>query len=337
MGQTIAWLSEFQDVDGPDPYPMFRDIEEINATLTTDKPARITFEIPAALVLRDGTYALERPFALTFTAPVEDDERADLLWTRHIDDAPELIDRAPDCRVGNVTCTAWGADFISPFHAPPVAEEPAPSAVDAASPAAENGTHASGVDAESASVREDVQPMETQAASAVPWWANEVAQATVGLVGLVVSALAALLAFLRVRRRRDLVARLLRRIESANTENRERPADGASVLGGIREDLRLHLAKRRIEDGQFLELDRRAAGYQTGLRLRLVDSATPLPPTVRDAVRAALADGALHDADVARIRPMLEAAPIDLRARGSLLAALEIWARTDRALVEAPA
>lgn len=163
-----------------------------------------------------------------------------------------------------------------------------------------------------------------------PWWANETAQAIVGIVGVTGSAGAGAYAFYRMRTRRRVLTDLVRSVETVYTTSKAEPREGVAKLVELRSHIRARHARGAIEDAQFLELDRRVTGYLARLRrLDLDERFGGLPPGLQRDLQDRVGDGLVSVADVAYFERHPGLVSVSASLRRELLDLLREWAMED--------
>lgn len=167
-------------------------------------------------------------------------------------------------------------------------------------------------------------------ASEGSWWVSNEAQAVYAFVGLAASAAGGGYAYWRHRTRRQRLQEYMRRIDDTLAANKARPGEGARAVAAVRADLRSAFRAGRIDDGHFLELDKRATAGILKLRFLELDQRFPvLPPGLRNQVVTLLGDGSISEAEVQLVRASLATQLVPGRVRDELLILLDGWARQD--------
>ncbi|MHB8604019.1 MAG: hypothetical protein ACYDCK_02090 [Thermoplasmatota archaeon] len=165
-------------------------------------------------------------------------------------------------------------------------------------------------------------------ATPAPWYADPLFQTGLAVVGLVGSAGAGTFALMRVRARRRTLADLLREVETSYAHSKGDPAAGVPRLIDLRHEVRARYDKGRLEDAQFLELDKRITAYLTKLRIAELDARfADISPMTRSEIRRVISDGTVSDADVALARRL--AATASGVSGAALVALVERWAAED--------
>lgn len=150
------------------------------------------------------------------------------------------------------------------------------------------------------------------------------------IVGLVGSASAGGFAYYRVRTRRQTLTTTLAAIERAYADSKVDPASGIARLATLRADVRERHARGRIDDGHYLELDKRATQYIVKLRLLEVDRRFGmLPPLFLNEIRRHLADGVLTQTEADLIEARAGAYRIPEAPRAELADLVRRWASED--------
>lgn len=162
------------------------------------------------------------------------------------------------------------------------------------------------------------------------WWVSDEAQAVYAFVGLAASAAGGGYAYWRHRTRRERLQEYMRRIDDTLAAHKARPGEGARAVAAVRSELRAAFRAGRIDDGHFLELDKRATAGILKLRYLELDQRFPvLPPGLRNQVVTLLGDGSISDAEVQLVRTSLATQLIPGRVRDEILILLDGWARQD--------
>ncbi|MGQ0536826.1 MAG: hypothetical protein ACT4PT_12240 [Methanobacteriota archaeon] len=166
-----------------------------------------------------------------------------------------------------------------------------------------------------------------------PWWASSMAEVAVGTAGLVVSGAVGGYAVYATRRRRRTVHDYVRRLDQAIATGKGDPARGLASLGRLRAEVRTAHAGGGIEDGQFLELDRRASAAIGRMRvLELNETARTLPAPLLGAFGRLVEDGSVTAAELRMVeREMLRQA-VPASTKEAVTRAFAAWAAQDEAL-----
>jgi hypothetical protein len=135
--------------------------------------------------------------------------------------------------------------------------------------------------------------------SAEPWWARSTTQAIVAFVGLGGSSAAGGYAIYRVRERRKALTAAIRAIETTYAETKATPEIGIPRLVALRQDLRARHQAGKLDDGNFLDLDKRVTDHIVRLRVLDLDRRfLGLPPALMAEVRRLVGDGHVSAEDV---------------------------------------
>ncbi len=164
----------------------------------------------------------------------------------------------------------------------------------------------------------------------VSWWASETSQAVVGLFALTASAAGGAYAYTRVRNRRRLLTTLLHALEDTFAAHKRRPVKGTRRMLATRAEIREHHASGRLDDSQFLELDKRAGNYLLRLRLLELDTRFPgLSPVLHGQIRSVMSDGRVTDVEADLLERQLDAMMLPLPTREALMVTIRAWANED--------
>jgi hypothetical protein len=166
--------------------------------------------------------------------------------------------------------------------------------------------------------------------SSEPWWASPTAQAGYAFFGLVASGAGGGYAFMRVKRRREMLAAYMHRIDETLVGSKANPAAGAASLGTVRGEMRTAFQAGKLDDAHYLELDKRAVGAILKLRLLELDQRFPqLPVSLRSQIATLVGDGKVSSAEVELVRTASASAPIPGRVRDEVMGLLAAWAAQD--------
>lgn len=168
-----------------------------------------------------------------------------------------------------------------------------------------------------------------------PWWTQNETQFWLALVGIVGSLGAAGYTFYRVRTRRQKLTTTLLAIETTYVQAKSRPESGITKLVELRAQVRADHEKGKLDDGHFLELDKRATDYLVKLRLLEIDRRfATLPPLLLAEIRRLLGDGVLTsgEADLIEVRAAAYRVPDNVRRDLAELA--RRWAGDDAGAAE---
>lgn len=166
--------------------------------------------------------------------------------------------------------------------------------------------------------------------SSEPWWATGTAQMIMAIVGIVGSLGAGAFTYYRMRSRRRALTVTLLAIESAYAEAKGGATAGIRKLTELRARVRADHQKGKLDDGHFLELDRRATQYLGNLRLLEIDRRfRHLPPLLLAEVRRFLSDGMLTQSEADLIEVRAAAYRIPDPARAELVTITRAWANED--------
>jgi hypothetical protein len=167
-------------------------------------------------------------------------------------------------------------------------------------------------------------------ASAGPWWARADVQAIVAFVGLGGSALAGGYAIWRVRARRKALTQAMLDLDRAYADTKAAPEQGIPRLAALRAAIRQRHANGRLDDGHYLELDKRATDYIVRLRFLDLDRRfLGLPPALLGEVRRLVGDGHVSHEDVELVERHAAAFRLPEPRRGELVALVQSWCTED--------
>jgi hypothetical protein len=159
------------------------------------------------------------------------------------------------------------------------------------------------------------------------FWTGPVAQTSYAILGLAATGAAGLFTTRRVRRKRRELRVFLSDVEQAHAEAKANPEAGLAKLENLRQGLTASHNQGRLDDSQFLEMDRRLRDYITRARLVQLEQAFPnLPVALFSEVRTVLGDGQLSPADLALVEKRAQQADVPLVERRQLLSHLGKWA-----------
>lgn len=165
-----------------------------------------------------------------------------------------------------------------------------------------------------------------------PWWASQSTQAILAFVGLAGSATAGGYAFYKVRARRKALTRMLLAIERAYGENKAAPEVGVPALVALRRELHERHQKGKLDDGHYLEMDKRATDYIVRLRVLDLDRRfLGLPPALMAEVRRLVGDGLVTPEDVVLVDRHALAFRVPEPRRSELVALVRSWSTEDEA------
>jgi hypothetical protein len=166
--------------------------------------------------------------------------------------------------------------------------------------------------------------------SSGPWWATQEMQTILAIVGMAGSAGAGGYAFWRVRKGRKLLTDTILRIESTYAETKAAPEAGIPRLVALRAEIRARHQKGKLDDGHYLELDKRATDYIVRLRFLEMDRRfLGLPPALMAEVRRLVGDGVVSQEDVELVDRHANAFRVPEPRRGELVALVQSWCSED--------
>lgn len=163
-----------------------------------------------------------------------------------------------------------------------------------------------------------------------PWYDEPLLQLGLAVVGLVASAGAAGYTYWRVRDRRKTLADYLAAVERTYLEAKRAPDTGIPKLVDLRAEMRARHEQGRLEDAQFLELDKRVSEHIARLRLFEIDRGFgDLPPPFLAELRHLVADGVVSEAEADLVEAHAVQHRIPEARRTTLVRVVRSWARED--------
>lgn len=178
------------------------------------------------------------------------------------------------------------------------------------------------------------EPPQETSSEASTWDKLGVYLAVIGILG---SVGAAGFTYYRVRARRKALVVTLAAVDRAYLDAKNDPEAGIAKLNELRAQIRQQHDANKMDDGHFLELDRRALQYLAKLRLLVIDRKfATLPPLLLAEIRRLLADGVLSqaEADLVEVRAAAYRVPEPLRVELAQLT--RRWASDDHGEPSAP-
>jgi hypothetical protein len=158
-------------------------------------------------------------------------------------------------------------------------------------------------------------------------WTSNTAQTIYGILGLFVMVPGTIYTYHKMRQRRKTLAQYLQEVEATYAASKKEPTKGLTKLTDVRQELRARYEKGRLEDAQFLELDRRIGEYVGRLRMREVERRFPdLPAGLWPEIRHVVQDGQLTVDELASVERRAMELQVPLGLRQDLLRALRQWA-----------
>jgi hypothetical protein len=157
-------------------------------------------------------------------------------------------------------------------------------------------------------------------------WTGNTAQTIYGILGLFVMLPGALYTYHKVRTRRKTLAQYLQDVEATYARSKQAPARGLDQLAHTRAEVRYRYEKGRLEDAQFLELDRRIGEYIGRLRMREIELRFPnLPSALWPEIKHVVQDGQLTHEEVSHIERRAKALRMAPEESQELAQALRRW------------
>lgn len=162
-----------------------------------------------------------------------------------------------------------------------------------------------------------------------PFWASNPAQTLYWVIGVAGTGAAALYTRVRIRGRRRITSNYLQLIESTLANSKANPETGVPIIGQVRREIRARYHEGRLEDAQFLDLDRRSSEAILRLRgLELEKRFPHLPQALLGEIRQAMAHGGLSPLDLDRIERKAQSLSVPAVTRERLLRVLSGWMET---------
>ncbi len=156
-----------------------------------------------------------------------------------------------------------------------------------------------------------------------------------GILGIAVTVAAGIFTYVRVKRRRQGLSYLLTEVERTFTTGKAQPEPGLARLAQLRLEVRHRFERGRLEDNQFLELDKRIGDYIVRLRLLDLEHEFPtLPAALFGQIRDLVADGHLSTEDLQRIEKRAADLDLPVSTRRDLTRSLGRWAAVSAARLE---
>lgn len=171
------------------------------------------------------------------------------------------------------------------------------------------------------------------------WYERGDVQFGLAAIGLLGSAGAAAWGVLRVRQRRRTLTDYIVAVETTYAGSKTTPGEGVPKLVNLRLEVRARHERGRLEDAQFLELDKRIADYIARLRLLELDRRFhDLPAPLIGEIRRHVSDGAFSRAEAELIDLHAATHRLPEPTRIALADLLRSWVREDAPVqIEAPA
>lgn len=164
------------------------------------------------------------------------------------------------------------------------------------------------------------------------FWTSDAAQTVYWVVGVAGTGAAAFYTRVRIRGRRRITANYLELIETTLVNSKSHPETGVPVIGQLRREIRARYHEGRLEDAQFLDLDRRSS--EAILRLRILELEKRfayLPQALLGEIRHVMADGVVSPSDLERLDRKAQALSVPAITRERLLEVLSGWMETQAA------
>lgn len=170
------------------------------------------------------------------------------------------------------------------------------------------------------------------------WYERGDVQVGLAVLGFAGSGAAAAFAFFRTRQRRRSLSDLLQSADKTYTAAKDAPESGIPQLVNLRMEVRHRHERGRLEDTQYLELDKRITDYIVRLRLLEVDRQfSGLPHAFLHEVRRLVGDGAVSKSEAALVELHAGTYRVPEPHRTNLVRLVRSWANDDdKQAVEAP-
>jgi len=134
------------------------------------------------------------------------------------------------------------------------------------------------------------------------FWTSNAAQTLYWVLGALGSGGAAIFGWTRVKRRRRELRTFINDVEKTFAQAKEQPDVGLPKLEALRRGLAASHNAGKLEDPQFLEMDRRLKDYVTRVRVIQLERAFPsMPVALFTDIGSLLADGTLSQSDLVLI------------------------------------
>ena len=162
------------------------------------------------------------------------------------------------------------------------------------------------------------------------WYESGAFQVGLAVLGFAGSGAAGFFTYRRVQRRKRALTGHLAALERAYGEAKANPGEGVQRLVALSGAVHADHARGRLDDGQFLELDKRAKDYVVRLRLLEIDMRfRHLPPALLGQLRHLVGDGTVSQAEADLIEHHAAAYGVAEPARTDLVRLAREWARED--------
>ncbi|MBI2079072.1 MAG: hypothetical protein HYT80_12030 [Euryarchaeota archaeon] len=164
-----------------------------------------------------------------------------------------------------------------------------------------------------------------------PWWATGVAQTIYSIAGIGLAGAGAFFGWNRVRQRRKTLRQFMEEADMAYAISKNEPEAGVEKLIGLRAELHARHEHAKIDDAQFLALDRKIADFVA--KLRVIDIELRFPDlnveVVRE-IRHAVEDGHLSSGDIRRIEKLATSLRVPAETRRMLSTYLKTWVTAEK-------
>lgn len=170
------------------------------------------------------------------------------------------------------------------------------------------------------------------------WYERGDVQVGLAVLGFAGSGGAAAFAYFRTRQRRRSLSDLLQSADRTYTQAKDSPESGIPHLVSLRMEVRHRHERGRLEDAQYLELDKRITDYIIRLRLLELDRQfSGLPAAFLQEVRRLVGDGAVSKSEAALVELHAGAHRVPEPHRTNLIRLVRGWAHEDdKNVVEIP-
>lgn len=162
------------------------------------------------------------------------------------------------------------------------------------------------------------------------WFTGPVANTMYALVSIAGATGATVFGVARVRRRRRELRTFIHDVETTFAAAKASPDDGLPKLEALRKGLQKSHDAHRLEDAQFLEMDKRLADYIVRVRLLHLERWFPnLPIALISEIRTVISDGHFSSSDLSLIDKRAVQLAVEAHIRKDLLMHLASWAQQD--------
>ena len=174
----------------------------------------------------------------------------------------------------------------------------------------------------------DCRQQGVQAQAGKAWYQDPIVWVEVGAVTASIGGGA--FAAVRIRKKRRTLTEFLVAVETTYVEAKGTPGPGVERLVALRREVRALHGRGRLDDGQFLELDKRVTDHIARLRRYAVDQTFPgLPAPLAARLEMMVMDGTVSRADIDASRRAAVAAGLPALDVERIVAMMTQWALQD--------